>query len=160
MDHDLPAPFPLVASILRLEERESPLFEQVDARVHVPRDVIHQVLSTQPHEVLPDIPHEVLGLVFPPLHPQIAVDSGQAHRHRSAFARRRPSPPTRPEAPSNGPSRPPRRPLRTLPCPRRRSGHHTQLPLWLAQPSHVSPVKTPLLVAVGTGFTSPHAPGC
>ena len=75
VDHDLPLAFALIASGLGVaHHRQAPFLELVHGAVHVPGDVVAQVLAHQAHEVVAGVADVVLGLVLAPLHAHVAVD--------------------------------------------------------------------------------------
>src|SRR2546427_2525915 len=75
VDHDLPLAFALVVSGFGVaHDRQAPFLELVHRGVHMPGDVVAQVLAHQAHEVVARIADMVLGLVLAPLHAHVAVD--------------------------------------------------------------------------------------
>ena len=85
VDHDLPLAFALVPSGLGVfHHRQAPFLELVHRAVHMPGDVVAQVLAHQAHEVVARVAHMVLGLVLAPLHAHVAVDGVEALGDRAA----------------------------------------------------------------------------
>ena len=85
VDHDLPLALALVASGLGVaHDRQAPFLELVHRGIHVPGDVVPEVLAHQPHEVVARVADVVLGLVLTPLHAHVAVDGVEALGDRAA----------------------------------------------------------------------------
>ncbi len=85
VDHDLPFAFTLITPRFRVaHDRQAPFLELVHRRVHVPRDVVAQVLTHEAHQVIAGVTYVVLWLVLVPLHAHVAVDRIQALGNRAA----------------------------------------------------------------------------
>src|SRR4029079_8556904 len=85
VDHDLPFAFALISPVLRVShDRQAPLLELVHRGVDMPRNVVAQILTHQPHQVVPRVADMIFELIFVPLHAHVAVYSIKPLRDGSA----------------------------------------------------------------------------
>ena len=70
-----------VRAVLVLPDRQAPLLEQVHGRIHVARDVGHQVLARDAHQVVAHVVDVVLDGVRAVPQAHVLVDGREAHGH-------------------------------------------------------------------------------